>query len=179
MSTIDNYEADYYYDNLIATNTLPVISPAALHNARIVNQSFVFSGQTSDIDEAYDTYAALHKVLFVSGIGNGPTIRQSRFALDLLQRDSGGMHRSVGHADGGPHHRRPLEARHHGPRRPHQLLDPLRVRFAAILMQAAARGDGGAGTQTNAGDIRTIKPCCSTAPPSRPAGLTPPLNRSI
>ena len=28
---------------------------------------------------------------------------------------------------------------------------------AAILMQAAARGDGGSGTQTSAGDIRTVK----------------------
>ncbi len=102
VSTIDNYQADYYYDNLIAPNVLPSSISSRLHNARVVNQSFTFGAQYTEVDEQYDNYADLYNVLFVSAIGNGSS-GQSRLAVELLQRDCGGVHRSVGHANGGSH----------------------------------------------------------------------------
>ena len=57
LSSIDNYNANYYYNNLIAVNQLPTSISSSLHNGRVVNQSFGFDAVYSDVDQAYDNYA--------------------------------------------------------------------------------------------------------------------------
>ena len=47
ISSLDNYDASYYYYNLVAAGERPSAVNPALHNAQIVNQSFIFSGVTS------------------------------------------------------------------------------------------------------------------------------------
>ena len=72
VSHVDNYDADYFYNNYIA-NGLPI-------SARVVNQSFIFNAtggghlptnQEQTIESDYDDYAVQYGVLFISGIGNG------------------------------------------------------------------------------------------------------------
>ena len=65
VSSIDNYDANYYYSQIVATGQTPSSVNPALHNAEIVNQSFVFTDtNTADdnaIDQLYDSYAAKNK----------------------------------------------------------------------------------------------------------------------
>jgi hypothetical protein len=175
VSTIDNYEADYYYNNLIATNTLPVSISPSLHNARIVNQSFVFDAQYSDIDEAYDTYAALHKVLFVSAIGNGPNSSPPVTNPGSPSSCYNGIAVACIDLSGTPTVGPTTDGRSKpditAPGGATSYSTPYVSGCAAILMQAAARGDGGGGTQTNAGDIRTIKALLLNGA-TKPAGWT-------
>ena len=42
VGSIDNYDANYYYSQIVASGHRPSSINAALHDARIVNQSFVF-----------------------------------------------------------------------------------------------------------------------------------------
>ena len=43
IGSIDNYDANYYYSQIVATGQMPSSVNAALHDARIVNQSFMFT----------------------------------------------------------------------------------------------------------------------------------------
>ena len=156
VSTIDNYQADYYYDNLIAPNVLPSSISSRLHNARVVNQSFTFGAQYTEVDEQYDNYADLYNVLFVSAIGNGspanpgsPSSCYNGIAVACI--DLSGTPTVGPTADGR------CKPDITAPGGYTSYSTPYVSGCAAILMQAAARGDGGAGTQTNAGDIRTVK----------------------
>jgi len=153
VSHVDNYDADYFFNQYIA-NALPI-------SARVVNQSFIFANEDSShlptnqeqqIDSAYDDYALQYGVLFVSGAGNGGTVfpaatcyngigvgvypgssslgptPDGRSKPDLVSPGSGATSFSTPYVSGG----------------------------AAVMIQAALRGDGGADTNS-ANDNRTIK----------------------
>ncbi len=71
VAHVDNYEADYFYNNIIGA-----LTPVAIGDP-IVNQSFIFgsltSSQVATVEKNYDTYAANNGTLFISGAGNsGP-----------------------------------------------------------------------------------------------------------
>src|ERR1035437_430232 len=81
VAHMDNYDADYFYNNIISA-----AFPASI-NDPVVNQSFIFCqpdfshfpvSTEQDIDSQYDDYAAQYKTLFVSGAGNGGPTNQAR-----------------------------------------------------------------------------------------------------
>lgn len=153
VAHVDNYEADYFFNQFIAN--------AQSISARVVNQSFIFANadtshlptnQEQQIDSDYDDFAVQYGVLFVSGAGNsgsvypaatcyngigvgvypgstsfGPT-PDGRSKPDLVSPGSGATSFSTPYVSGS----------------------------AAVLIQGALRGDGGADTNS-ANDNRTIK----------------------
>ncbi len=60
VSAIGVFEANYFYNNLVASGTNV--------NLEVINQSFVFDQIYSQADQAYDNYADNYNVLFVNGI---------------------------------------------------------------------------------------------------------------
>ena len=125
ISSLDNYDASYYYDNVIATGERPSSVNPALHNAQIVNQSFIFSRRTSaevaEIDRAYDSYAAANNVLFISAAGNSVSPPAAAFLglqRDLRER----LFAESVNVRGG---RRPLDGRSHCARQRDELFHAL------------------------------------------------------
>ncbi len=151
VAQVDGYEAEFFITNY-------VFNAAPMPKAPVVNQSFVWFGTTvaeqQAIDAAYDDYAAQYQTLFISGAGydspvcppatsyngigvnayppsshtgNGPTLDNGRCKPDLT-----------------------------APAGSTSFSTPLVAGVAAVLIQAARRGDGG--NDTNAAvDLRTIK----------------------
>ena len=150
VAHMDNYDANYFYNSIIKA-TLP-----ASINDRVVNQSFIFNGSTvSDqqtIDSDYDNYAAQFGILFVSGVGNGGAVNPPASCYNGI---------GVGVSDGSLSVGPTLD---NGRAKPDIIAPggetsfstPLVSGAAAVLMQAALRGDGGSDTNS-AADIRTIK----------------------
>ena len=177
MSTIDNYQADYYYNNLIAPGILPSSIDSRLHDAQVVNQSFIFvsdSGQPIEdptVDQNYDNYAALHGVLFVSAIGNGPSTIPPASPSSAYNGIGVAALNISGPPTMGPTTDGRSKPDITAPGSYTSFSTPYVSGCAAILMQAAARGDGGAGTQTIAGDIRTVKALLLNGA-TKPAGWT-------
>lgn len=143
VSHVDNYEGNTFINYFI-------VNSRAISN-RIVNQSFTFGTYDPSADELFDNYAAQFRVLFISGaagppvfspascyngIGVGSAVPASpdgptsdgRSKPDLIAPDVAETSYTAGQVSGA----------------------------AAILLQAALRGDGGADTNS-AGDIRTLK----------------------
>ena len=144
MNHVDNYDGDYFYNNLIALNS--IISDA------VVNQSFIFGGQDATVDQTYDNYVALHKTMFVSGAGNGGAPNSPATCYNGIGVGAYGGSSSVGPTSDGrskPDITAPAGAT--------SFSTPLVAGAAAILVQAGTRGDGGTGTATAASDPRTVK----------------------
>jgi hypothetical protein len=153
VSHVDNYEANDFYNNLIT-------SGAAI-SARVVNQSFIFANadgshlstiQEQAINTAYDDYVAQYGVLFCSGAGNGGTVFPAATCYNGI-----GVGVYPGTSSFGP--------TPDGRSKPDivspgggvtSFSTPFVSGSAAVLMQAALRGDGGANTNA-ANDNRTIK----------------------
>jgi len=157
---VDNYDADYFFNDVISATI-----PASI-NAPVANQSFIFcngdyshfsSGMEQDIDSQYDDYAARFKTLFISGAGNGGPTNQARVFPAATCYNGLGVAAYGGSSCIGP-------TLDNGRCKP-DITAPADVTSfstpqvsgaAAILMQAALRGDGG-GDTNSACDIRTIK----------------------
>ena len=155
IAHVDNFEADYFWTNYVG-NLLPMPADP------VVNQSFTFGtldvSDQQTVDSAYDDYSETFGTLFVSAACNsnisitvcapgtsyncvsvgayadftyynsiGPTIDNGRCKPDITA-PSGATSFSTPYVAGA----------------------------AAVLMQAANRGDGGSNTNA-AGDLRTIK----------------------
>ncbi len=149
VSQIDNYEADFFVNSIIFA-TLPPAIPA-----RVVNQSFIFTGLTpaneSLVNEKYDNFAATHKVLFVSGIGNGGPISPPSTAYNSIAVGAFGGGSSIGPTIDGrckPDITAPAGAT--------SFSTPYVSGAAAILIQAGKENIGGSNTNA-ATDIRTLK----------------------
>jgi hypothetical protein len=153
---MDNYDGDYFYNSVVAA-TLPQNI-----NDRVVNQSFIFNDSTvSDqqtVDSAYDNYASQFNTLFVSGAGNGAGSGNNGFVNPPATSYNGiGVGVSDGSSSVGP-------TIDNGRAKPDIIAPggatsfstPYVAGAAAVLMQAALRGDGGSDTNS-AADIRTIK----------------------
>ena len=157
---VDNYDADYFYNNIIAA-----ANPANI-NAVVVNQSFIFCNADfshfdvateQGIDSQYDDYAAQYRTLFVSGAGNGGPTNQARVFPSATCYNGLGVAAYGGSScigptlDNGrckPDITAPASATSYS--------TPQVSGAAAVLMQAALRGDGGSDTNS-AFDIRTVK----------------------
>ena len=142
---VDNYDAEYFYDSIISTPTPPVI------NARVVNQSFVFANQIASVDQDYDDYAGQNNTIFVSAAGNSGPVLSPATSYNGLGVGVYGASSSVGPTSDGrckPDLTAPGGAT--------SFSAPYVSGSAAILVQAATRGDGGANVSA-AADLRTIK----------------------
>ena len=145
VAHVYNYDADYFFNNVVAAGaSIP---------ARVVNQSFVFSTNGEQtIDADYDDAAVQYGVLFVSGAGNGGNVFPAATCYNGI-----GVGVYPGSSSFGP--------TYDGRCKPDivspgsgvtSFSTPFVSGSAAVLIQAAARGDGGANTSA-ANDNRTIK----------------------
>src|SRR6185437_8244960 len=154
VAHVDNYEANFFSDNYIA-------SPQAIPD-RVVNQSFVYdadvngthypSNVEATIDSEYDDAATQYGVLFVSGAGNAGTVYPAATCYNGI-----GVGVYPGNSSTAP--------TYNGRSKPDLVAPgggvtsfstPLVAGSAALLIQAALRGDGGSDT-ASASDNRTIK----------------------
>jgi hypothetical protein len=153
VSHVNNYNADYFYNNLIANGLLV--------SARVVNQSFIFTdtdgishlpvAQEEMIDSQYDDSSVANNVLFVSGAGNSGTVYPAATCYNGI---------GVGVMDGGSS----VGPTPDGRCKPDivalggftSFSTPFVSGSAAVLIQAGLRGDGGANTNM-ASDNRTVK----------------------
>jgi len=154
VNHVDNYAAGTFFSDYIYSPGFPLANPA-----QVVNQSFIFDSSVELlVNTNYDNYAAKYGTLFVSaifgannaepicapgtcyngiGVGGygffylpGPTT-DGRCKPDIVVPDT---------ADGGAI----------------SYATPYVAGSAAVMLQAANRGDGGANTNA-AGDLRTVK----------------------
>jgi hypothetical protein len=147
---VDNYEAGHFFQDIVS---LQAAIPAS-----VINQSFVFSDaspglQQTAVDSAYDNYAARFNVLFVSGAGNGGAVGAPATAYNGLGVAAFGGSSSVGPTPDNGRSKPDITA----PATLTSFSTPLVAGAAALLVQAALRGDGGAGVTNAAVDIRIIK----------------------
>ena len=126
-------------------------------NVAVVNQSFIDSGISIDIQQArdleYDNYAAQFGTLFVSAVGNGGQVYCPATCYNGLGVAAfGTANSSVGPTlDNGrckPDITAPADATSYS--------TPQVSGAATVLLQAALRGDGGSATKS-AADLRTLK----------------------
>ena len=141
---VDNYEAGHFLNNIVPDQTAIA--------AKVVNQSFVFASEQPSIDRDYDRYAARYNVLFVSGAGNGGVPLSPSTSYNGLSVAAFGGLTSVGPTLGG--RCKPDITAVAGFT---SLSTPQVAGGAAVLLQAASRGDGGSGTASDLSDIRTVK----------------------
>jgi hypothetical protein len=162
VAYVDNFDASYFYNNIIAATF-----PSNIGDA-VVNQSFTFGNVTNSsqtngvnpisvseqqmVDSKYDNYSAQFKMLFVSAVNNQDSVSPPGTSYNCI-----GVGVSDGSASIGP-------TLDNGRSKPDitapggetSFSTPLVSGAAAVLMQAALRGDGG-GDTNSAADIRTIK----------------------
>jgi len=146
---VDNYEADYFY--------FMVVAGGLAITDNVVNQSFIFNGGTppqTTVDSTYDTCMANTGILFCSAVGNGGPPSAPGTAYNGL---GAGAYAIGAASSAGP-------TSDNGRCKPDLVAPGFETSFstpyvagaAAVLLQSAARGDGGPDTSA-AGDMRTIK----------------------
>ena len=141
---VDNYEASYFYNNVVA--------PGVAISDPIVNQSFIFDSQATNVDQAYDNYSANRKTLFVSGVGNSGPVSSPATCFNGIGVGAYGGFSSIGPTTNGARCKPDITA----PAGATSFSTPYVAGAAAILLQAANRGDGG-GNVSAASDLRTLK----------------------
>ncbi|MEO7299906.1 MAG: hypothetical protein ABI042_15165 [Verrucomicrobiota bacterium] len=151
INHVDNYDANSFYQVYVGAITGPVKVPA-----KIVNQSFVFTGLTvldqQQVDKQYDN-AAQFNTLFVSGADNSGAPKAPSTAYNGLSVAAFGGDSAVGPTSDNGRSKPDLTA----PAAATSFSTPYVSGAATILVQAGARGDGGTGTSNAATDIRTLK----------------------
>jgi hypothetical protein len=141
---VDSYDAGHFLNNVIPNQTaIP---------AKVVNQSFVLGMEDAMADREYDRYAARYNVLFVTGAGNGGSVQSPSTAYNGISVAVFGGGGSVGPTMNG-RSKPDITA----PSNLTSFSTPQVAGAAAILLQAAARGDGGSGSAADLSDIRAVK----------------------
>ena len=163
LARADISEADWFVTNYVFNPLLPPIDDV------IVNQSFTFGNETTnlptpinwlgvadqlEIDAGYDDYANANQVLFVSAVNNGGAVSPPGTAYNSIgvAAYGAGASSSVGPTLDNGRCKPDITA----PSGYSSFSTPQVSGAAAVLMQAALRGDGGNDTNS-AFDIRTIK----------------------
>ena len=143
---VDNYEASYFVSTV-------VFGQQAI-SAPLVNQSFAGStSQQSSFDSPYDNYAATRGTLFVSAAGDsGPVVPPSTCYNGI----SVGAYQGASSTGPTPENGR-AKPDLTAPEDATSDSCPLVTGAAALLLQAAARGDAGPSTAAAAADSRTVK----------------------
>jgi hypothetical protein len=178
VARVDNFEADFFYENFLCNTNLPGLGDA------VVNQSFTFgtlaAADQEMVDSEYDNYSAQNQTLFISAannLGDSPVVCAPGTAYNCI---------SVGAYANGTYANSPGPTRDNGRCKPDltavggetSFSTPLVAGAAAVLMQAALRGDGGAATN-DAADLRTIKALLlngAVKPPDWTNSCTSPLD---
>jgi len=148
VAHVDNYEADYFYDSIIV--------PGVPISDQVVNQSFAFGNTPPQqtVDSAYDDYIDLNTNVFCSAAGLGATVGAPGTAYNCI---AVGAYSATAGSPVGPtldNHRSKPDMVAPGVEESFAL--PYVSGAAAVLLQAAVRGDGGANTSA-AKDLRTVK----------------------
>jgi len=156
VAHVDNYDANYFVQGNGVTGNDIINLPATNINDPVVNQSFTFgSVSTNDqksIDMAYDNYAAQYGTLFVSAANNGGPVSPPGTSYNCISVGDYGGSSSYGPTLDNGRAKPDITA----PAQETSFSTPQVAGAAALLMQAALRGDGGNDTNS-AYDIRTIK----------------------
>jgi len=154
VAHVDNFEANYFINSIVNG------SPSSNINDPVVNQSFSASGATisqqQEYDSAYDNYAVQYKTLFITGAGNGGTLYPPGTCYNGICVGVYGGTSSTGPTpDNG--RCKPDIISPGGAIGPQTSFATAYVSgSAALLLQAARRGDGGTDTNS-AADMRTLK----------------------
>jgi len=156
VARVDNSEADFYYSNYIASASLPNAGDA------VVNQSFTFGALSASdqeqVDSQYDNYSDQNQTLFVSAAdnpGNSPTVSAPGTSYNCISVGAYyefNYYNSIGPTVDNGRCKPDITAIAWET----SFSTPLVAGAAAVLMQAALRGDGGSNTNS-AFDMRTIK----------------------
>lgn len=152
VAQVDNFEANYFVDAYVVSNLFTLGAP-------VVNQSFTYGSQTSGtqqyLDSLFDDYSVSHQILLVSAACNfsiSTRVSAPGTAYNCISVGAYGGDSSMGPTlDNGrckPDLTAPASATSYS--------TPQVAGAAAILMQAALRGDGGGDTNA-ACDLRTVK----------------------
>jgi hypothetical protein len=161
VAQVANYDAEYYFNTIVDTGT-PLGIPAP-----VVNQSFIFGYVPTTvpvatqklIDSSYDDYAVQNNTLFVSGAGNGgPTAGSVAPPSTCYNGISVAAFASAASSVGPTQDngRAKPDITTYGLAGLTSFSTPYVSGAAALLMQAALRGDGGSDTNA-AADIRLVK----------------------
>ena len=144
VSHVDNYFADTFYEN--------VIVPAIATSAKVANQSFLFTGNPPDsvVDSGYDNYVARYGTVFGCGAAGGPVPAPGSAYNVITVGVSDGPTATGGTPDGR------AKPELWAPGLASSFSAPYVSGAATVLLQAAARGDGGTNISA-ASDVRTIK----------------------
>jgi hypothetical protein len=147
---VDNYEADYF----IASNVYVGVGISG----KVVNQSFTFGYLTvshqQSVDSSYDDYVAANGTLFCSAVNNGGHVCAPGTDYNCIGVGCYGVgaNSSTGPTVDNGRCKPDIVA----PSMETSFSTPCVAGAATVLLQAAARGDGGANTSA-AGDARAIK----------------------
>jgi hypothetical protein len=149
VAQVDNYDADFFITNY-------VFNLAAMPAAAVVNQSFTFGAlSVSDqqaVDSAYDDYSEMFGTIFISAVNNGGQVCAPGTSYNCLAVAAYGGSSSIGPTLDNGRCKPDLTA----PAGVTSFSTPQVAGAAAVLLQAALRGDGGGDTNA-ASDLRTIK----------------------
>ena len=157
VSHLYNYNANYFLNASIAVGS--PVTPA-----RVVNQSFTLGSVNTTVDQDYDNYAATHNTVFVSGAeGNAATFTGPIYTpANCFNGIAAGIYNNpytgLGPTTDGrckPDLISPDAAQSPGSAVSYSTAYVSAT--AAILLQAAVRNDGGAGTASSATNLATIK----------------------
>lgn len=150
IAHIDNYDADYFTTNYIMLGI-------AIPSAQIVNQSFIYFPvtvpQQITLDSVFDDYVDDYGYIICSGIGNGGQVYPPATAYNVIGVGAYGGDSSTGPTLDNGRSKPDIVA----PASATSFSTPYVSGAAAILLQAAARGDGGTNTAPAASDVRTVK----------------------
>jgi len=154
VAHVDNFEANYFINSVIEPT--PYLPPDI--GDAMVNQSFTFGPlSTNDqetVDSAYDNYADTYQTLFISAACNAsisPRVCAPGTAYNCISVGAYGGDSSVGPTLDNGRCKPDIVA----PGGATSFSTPYVAGAAALLMQAALRGDGG--NTNSAVDIRTVK----------------------
>jgi hypothetical protein len=155
IAQVDNYDAVYFYTNFITASVQASI------NCPVVNQSFILAetdgsqatvSDQQSADSQYDNYTAQNATLFVSAVNNGGSVSPPGTSYNGLGVGAYGGASSVGPTIDNGRCKPDITA----PATETTYSTPEVSGAAALLRQAALRGDGGSDTNS-AADGRTIK----------------------
>jgi hypothetical protein len=144
VAHVENFEASFFYNTLVRNQSAIA--------AAVVNQSFIFGSQVASIDRDYDDYAARFNTLFVSGVGNSGTVSSPATAYNGIAASAFGGASSIGPTSDGR-----CKPDLCAPGSFTSFATPLISGVAAMLLQAAARGDAGPGAVSAATNALTLK----------------------